>query len=112
MSRRQYEEIVRRLYQVNRFTSTKLGLENVHRIDAALNYVTRRVPIVHVAGTNGKGSVCFKVAKGLEAAGCKTGLFVSPHLSCFRERIQVNSELIDEHSVTSTLGELFETCER
>jgi dihydrofolate synthase/folylpolyglutamate synthase len=112
MAAKSYEQFVHRLYQINRFTSTKLGLENMIRLDAALGSPSRHLPIVHVAGTNGKGTVCFKTAKGLEAAGCRTGLFVSPHLSCFRERIQVNTELIDEKSVVGLLGEIFAVCER
>jgi dihydrofolate synthase / folylpolyglutamate synthase len=47
-----------------------------------------------VAGTNGKGSVSLKVAKSLEKLGFKTGIFTSPHINCFRERIQINSKLI------------------
>jgi dihydrofolate synthase/folylpolyglutamate synthase len=112
MPAKSYEQIVHRLYQINSFTSTKLGLENMQRLDAALGSPSRHLPIVHVAGTNGKGTVCFKTARGLEAAGCKTGLFVSPHLSCFRERIQVNKELIDEASVVGLLTDIFNACER
>ncbi len=55
--------------------------------------------IVHVAGTNGKGSVCLKTAAGLQEAGLKVGLFTSPHICCFRERIRVNSEMISEDEV-------------
>jgi dihydrofolate synthase/folylpolyglutamate synthase len=50
-----------------------------------------QTPIVHVGGTNGKGSVCFKLAQALQAAGLKTGLFVSPHISSYRERIVVRA---------------------
>ena len=46
---------------------------------------------IHVAGTNGKGSVSLKCARSLENAGFKTGLFISPHISTFRERITINS---------------------
>ena len=52
--------------------------------------------IVHVAGSNGKGSVCVKTASLLEKSGLKTGLFVSPHISTVRERIQINREKISQ----------------
>ena len=48
------------------------------------------VKVIHVAGTNGKGSVSLKVAKALQEMGYKTGLFTSPHINSFRERVQVN----------------------
>jgi len=48
-----------------------------------------KIPFIHVAGTNGKGSVALKVAKILQHSGFKTGLYTSPHLFTFRERIQV-----------------------
>ena len=57
--------------------------------------------IVHVAGTNGKGSVCLKTATGLQSAGLRTGLFTSPHISCFRERIQVDGNMIEESDVVA-----------
>ncbi len=55
---------------------------------------------VHVAGTNGKGSVCWKMSKALQKAGYRVGLFSSPHISTFRERIRINDELISEEDVT------------
>lgn len=102
-----YEFLVQRLYQVNRFTAVKLGIENMRQLHAAFGEPSKRYEIIHVAGTNGKGSVAHKVAKALERAGYKTGLFVSPHVSCFRERIQVNGQLISEEQVCETLSEVF-----
>ncbi len=55
---------------------------------------------VHVAGTNGKGSVSWKMSKALQKAGYRVGLFLSPHISSFRERIRINDELISEEDVT------------
>ena len=49
-----------------------------------------QIKIIHVAGTNGKGSVSLKVASSLQEMGFKTGLFTSPHINSFRERIQVD----------------------
>ncbi|GMF27961.1 unnamed protein product [Phytophthora fragariaefolia] len=102
-----YEMLLQRLYQVNRFSAVKLGLENMQKLNAAFGDPASQFEIVHVAGTNGKGSVSFKVAKALERSGCKTGLFVSPHVACFRERVQVNGKLISESEVCEALSEIF-----
>lgn len=102
-----YEQLVQRLYQVNRFTAVKLGLENMQHLNDAFGNPASRYEVVHVAGTNGKGSVAFKIAKALERSGYRTGLFVSPHVSCFRERVQLNGELISEQEVCATLSEIF-----
>jgi dihydrofolate synthase / folylpolyglutamate synthase len=54
---------------------------------------------IHIAGTNGKGTVSLKCARTLQYAGYKTGLFISPHISTFRERITVNEKKISEEQV-------------
>ncbi|POM63750.1 Folylpolyglutamate synthase [Phytophthora palmivora] len=102
-----YELLLQRLYQVNRFSAVKLGLENMQKLNAAFGDPASQFEIVHVAGTNGKGSVAFKVAKALERSGHKTGLFVSPHVACFRERVQINGQLISESEVCEALSEIF-----
>ncbi|KAE9036413.1 hypothetical protein PR001_g8838 [Phytophthora rubi] len=102
-----YEMLLQRLYQVNRFSAVKLGLENMQELNAAFGDPASQFEIVHVAGTNGKGSVAFKMAKALERSGYKTGLFVSPHVACFRERVQVNGTLISESEVCEALSEIF-----
>lgn len=102
-----YEALLRRLYQVNRFTAAKLGVENMRQLSAAFGDPAGRFEVVHVAGTNGKGSVAFKLAKALERSGHRTGLFVSPHVACFRERVQVDGRLISEQQVCELLSEIF-----
>uniref|UniRef100_A0AAV1U6S8 Mur ligase central domain-containing protein n=1 Tax=Peronospora matthiolae TaxID=2874970 RepID=A0AAV1U6S8_9STRA len=102
-----YEMLLQRLYQVNRFTAVKLGLENMQQLNAAFGDPASQLEVVHVAGTNGKGSVALKVAKALERSGYKTGLFVSPHVACFRERVQINGSLITESEVSELLSEIF-----
>ena len=59
----------------------------------------RRYPTIHVAGTNGKGSVSHALARILQDAGLRVGLYTSPHLVDFRERIRVNGEYIPEQYV-------------
>ena len=67
----------------------KPGLEGMRRFDAALGHPSQGFRAVHVAGTNGKGSVCSMLASALAAAGFKVGLYTSPHLTDFRERIKL-----------------------
>ena len=103
-----YEALIRRLYQVNKFSAAKLGLRNMERMHQLMGEPCKQYDVVHVAGTNGKGSVSLKIARALETSGYKTGLFVSPHISCFRERMQVNGEYISEDTVETILPQLFE----
>ena len=70
--------------------SMKLGLERVEAIDKILNFPSKQFASVHIAGTNGKGSVTTKIARALEANGKRVGLYTSPHISSYHERIQVN----------------------
>ena len=64
--------------------------------------------VIHVAGTNGKGSVCAMIEAIARAAGYRTGLFTSPHLVSFRERVRVNGEKISEDEVADGLTEIRE----
>ena len=69
--------------------------------------------VVHIAGTNGKGSVALKIAKTLEYSNpsLKVGLFVSPHVSSFRERMQVNGVPISEEEVVQYLPNIYQLCQ-
>ncbi|KDO32908.1 hypothetical protein SPRG_02599 [Saprolegnia parasitica CBS 223.65] len=103
-----YDVLLKRLLGVNQFSAAvKMGLRNSVALHDALGQPATRFDTVHVAGTNGKGSVSWKLAKALQASGFKTGLFVSPHVACFRERIQINGELISEADVEAHLPTLF-----
>src|SRR5436190_8993256 len=101
-SSREYQTALSWLYGLQKF-GIKLGLENIQRLLAELGLVCSGTPsarfpknVIHVAGTNGKGSVCAMADAICRAAGLRCGLFTSPHLVTFRERIQVNGELIAE----------------
>jgi dihydrofolate synthase/folylpolyglutamate synthase len=94
-----YKQVLRQLYNVNWYNPVKLGLENMHKLDNLLSNPLKSIPIVHVTGTNGKGSVSLKIANALTASGIKTGLFTSPHISSFRERIQVDGDLVSEREI-------------
>lgn len=67
--------------------------------------------IVHVAGTNGKGSVSLKVARALQHMGLRTGLFTSPHISTFRERISVDQRLISKEKVVDWASQVIQASE-
>ena len=69
-------------------------LDRMNRLMALLDWPNRHYPIVHVAGTKGKGSTASFIASAMRAAGYKVGLYTSPHLEDFRERIQINGEQI------------------
>jgi len=85
-----YPDSVRFLYALgNEVKSAKLGLERIGVLLEALGNPQQACRMVHVAGTNGKGSTCAMIESGLRAAGTRTGLFTSPHLVAPTERIQV-----------------------
>lgn len=77
----------------------KEGLFNTKALDDYFGHPHRQFRSIHVAGTNGKGSVSHTLAAILQSAGYKTGLYTSPHLVDFRERIRVNGEMMDEQTV-------------
>lgn len=78
----------------------KNNLDNTIRLDAYFNHPHLLFKSIHVAGTNGKGSVSHMIASILQEAGYRTGLYTSPHLRDFRERIRINAEMIQEDYVT------------
>ncbi|HRX12897.1 MAG TPA: Mur ligase family protein, partial [Draconibacterium sp.] len=75
------------------------NLDNTLKLDKIFGHPHRRYKTVHIAGTNGKGSVSHVLAAVLQSAGYKTGLYTSPHLKDFRERIKINGEMISEDEV-------------
>ncbi|HVN05206.1 MAG TPA: folylpolyglutamate synthase/dihydrofolate synthase family protein [Bryobacteraceae bacterium] len=86
-----YPDSVRFLYALgNEIKTAKLGLDRIRTLLAALGEPQRACRLVHVAGTNGKGSTSAMIESGLRAAGYRTGLFTSPHLIEPTERIQIN----------------------
>lgn len=77
----------------------KADLDNTLRIAELLLHPEKKFPSIHIAGTNGKGSTSHMIASVLQSAGYKTGLYTSPHLKDFRERIRINGEMIPEQKV-------------
>lgn len=93
-----YQATLEHLYRLERF-GIKLGLENIRRLLSLLGDPHRGLKVVHVTGTNGKGSVCVYVASALQKAGYRVGLYTSPHLIRFNERIRVDGEPISDDDV-------------
>lgn len=77
------------LYGLQRF-GVKLGLKNMQELKARLQLLQEPLPCIHVAGTNGKGSVSVLLAEMLRHSGLRVGLYTSPHLHCFTERIRID----------------------
>jgi dihydrofolate synthase / folylpolyglutamate synthase len=86
----------------------KFGLENMRRLLVALDEPQKSLKVIHVAGTNGKGSVCAMLDSLARSAGIRSGLFTSPHLVRFNERIQVDGNPIGDDSVVSGLHRIRE----
>src|SRR5207237_6228391 len=100
-----YPEAIQFLYDL-RWFGLKLGLDNTFKLAALAGNPQERLRFIHVAGTNGKGSTCAMLETIYRAAGLKTGLFTSPHLVSFCERIQVNRVPIAEGEVARLVSEL------
>lgn len=78
----------------------KNNLENTHRLDKFYGHPHQQFKSIHVAGTNGKGSVSHMLAAVLQLAGYKTGLYTSPHLKDFRERIRIDGKMISKNDIS------------
>ena len=83
----------------------KANLDNIHSLDEHFGHPHRLFTTIHIAGTNGKGSVSHMLASVLQQCGLKTGLYTSPHLKDYRERIRVNGKMIPKRSVVNFVNE-------
>ncbi len=93
-----YEDAIQFIHSTYKFGS-KLGLQNITKLTELLGNPQDSYKIIHVAGTNGKGSTSNMIHDVLMASGYKTGLFISPFLEEFTERIQINKNHIDKESL-------------
>ena len=82
------------------------GLQRITKLLEMLDNPQNKYKTIHVTGTNGKGSVCAMLSQILKTAGIKVGLFTSPHLVSYRERIRINNEDISESDFAALIGEL------
>src|SRR6266516_2764091 len=100
-----YSEAIDFLYQL-RWFGAKLGLSNTLKLAELSGDPQSRLRFIHAAGTNGKGSTCAMLESIYRAAGLRVGLFTSPHLVAFGERIQVNRRNISERDITGLVAEM------
>ncbi len=100
-----YPEAIQFLYGLQLF-GANFGLENTRQLAALAGNPQEKLRFIHVAGTNGKGSTCAMLESIYRAAGLRVGLFTSPHLVSFRERIQVNRQLISENELVRLVEEI------
>lgn len=100
-----YSEAIQFLYDLRLF-GLKFGLENTRRLAAWAGDPQEKLRFIHVAGTNGKGSTCAMLESIYRAAGLRVGLFTSPHLVSFAERIQVNRKWIAPGDVARLVEEM------
>jgi dihydrofolate synthase/folylpolyglutamate synthase len=107
-----YLNVLNRLYRTNLFKKTKVDLENIKLACRLFNNPQNEIKYIHVAGTNGKGSVCKKLSSVLINSGMKTGQFISPHISTFRERIQINNKMIEKEYVSEELERIYDTIDK
>ena len=100
-----YTEAIQFLYGLRLF-GAKFGLENTFKLAELVGNPQKQLRFIHVAGTNGKGSTCAMLESIYRASGLRVGLFTSPHLVSFRERIQINRQFISEADVVRFVDEL------
>ena len=93
-----YKSTVKQIFDLQEF-AIKLGLDNIRFLCSVLEEPHKKYPVIHVAGTNGKGSTSFFIAEILQGMGLKTGLFTSPHLVDFRERITVDGKQVEKEFI-------------
>ena len=101
MEKTAYQDCLEKIYKLGRF-GIKLELDTILNILKCLNDPQQSYHVVHVAGTNGKGSTATYIASILQKAGFKTGIYTSPHLVHFNERIAINGEPISNDEVVKT----------
>lgn len=106
---RSYQETIDYLYGLQKH-GVKLGMSNTIALMEALGNPQKRFPSAHVAGTNGKGSTCAFLCSMLAAAGYRVGLYTSPHLVSFTERIRINGIPITESKVVELGRRVREAC--
>ena len=107
-----YREAIEWLFSTQTF-GIKLGLENARQLlKEFLAYPAHGVKVIHVAGTNGKGSTCAMIDSIARSCGRRSGLFTSPHLIDFRERIKVSGREISEETCAAMLEDLRGICEK
>ena len=105
---RTYEEVIRQIENTHRFGNLP-GVEVMEHVLKQLAGINGKLPFVHIAGTNGKGSVCAFMTEIFRRSGLKAGAFISPHVVVFEERISVNGQMISREDVARLGNKLLDT---
>lgn len=100
-----YQEALQFLRELTKF-GMNFGLDRIKTLLGLLGNPERNLQVIHIGGTNGKGSVAAMVSSILQAEGKRVGTFTSPHLDSYRERIRINGEMIPEEDVARLLTEI------
>lgn len=103
-----YTQTTQQLFDLQKY-AIKLGLENISYLCQVFGNPQLKFPIIHIAGTNGKGSTAFYISNILQTCGLKVGLYTSPHLVDFRERIRINNQLIEKDYIIQFWKEIKES---
>ncbi len=105
-----YNEALNYIHESHKF-GVRLGLDNIKKLLELLGNPQENLKIIHVAGTNGKGSTCSFISSILKESGYKVGLYTSPFLETFTERIRVDGENIPEEEVAKIVALIKEKIE-
>lgn len=100
-----YEKAILKIKNLEKM-GLKPGLQRIKKLLDLMGNPQKNMNFIHVAGTNGKGSVCYMLSKILQESGYRTGLFISPSVDDFRERIQINNEMISKNSLCEILNSI------
>lgn len=101
-----YEQALNKIHSLDKFGS-RPGLDRIKMLFDLIGDELLSQKFIHVAGTNGKGSVCQMISQVLTHSGYKTGLFISPYITDFEERIQINNKNISKEELTAAVEHLF-----
>ena len=105
------QQAIEKIHSLDKFGS-RPGLDRIRRFLDILGNPQDSLRFVHVAGTNGKGSTCALLSSVLVEAGYKTGLFISPYIVDFRERIQINGEMVSGEVLAEAVERTFPIIEK
>lgn len=101
----QYEEALNYVHSLLTF-GIRPGMERINALLALLGNPQKKLQFIHVAGTNGKGSTCTMLSEICIAAGYRTGLFTSPYIIDFRERLQINGQMIEKEDFSALMDKI------
>ena len=106
-----YENALKKIHSLLSF-GARPGLDRILTLLDRMGNPQDKLKYIHVAGTNGKGSTCAMLSSVLVASGYKTGLFISPYITDFRERIQINNKMISKETLANAVEETFPLIEK